>query len=158
MTAFWGPYYSQKEVTQRSTEMPTEVEQSTGFHVFELHAPSAGISFFAIICGLIAIGLAYGCYRRCCFARIFGSQSPPANQWIPMTQPPAFIQPPPQPQASDQVQPLLQLLALQAMQPSRLPAIRQDRSPPRFEPVEEPYVPHQPTAPKTTERSFAENI
>ena len=77
---FWGPYYAPKEekdpllqLEEEDDEMPTEIDESSGFHVLEIHAPTAGISFFAIALGLLAIGLAYGCYRRCCYAKIFGA-------------------------------------------------------------------------------------
>ena len=95
--AFWGPYYSpsSKTTTPAPTEMAIEVEQSSGFHVFELHAPTAGVSFFAIVCALIAVGLAYGCYKRCCFGRLFAgvpNQAPIAPQYIPMQLMPPTVQ------------------------------------------------------------------
>ena len=164
MTAFWGPYYSDKELRSSTpppdNEMPVEVEQSTGFHVFELHAPSAGISFFAIVLGLIAVGLAYGCYRKCCFARIF---STPPTPWHSMAAPPPVpIAPPPQP---DTLQPLLQLMALQNMQstrvPSRYPMLREP-SPPRFVTIDDLPSPSAPppvaSAPAPAPKSIADRL
>jgi len=64
MNSFYGPYYSAKEATTTNTFeddiMPVEVEESTGFHVFELHAPTAGVSILTLVVALIAIALAYG--------------------------------------------------------------------------------------------------
>ena len=117
---FWGPYYSAEdnlEWTTRATTttMPVEIEESTGFHVFEIHAPSAGISFFAIVCGLIAVALAYGCYKRCCYARIFGPQ--PTQFAMPPPPPPA------QPAPAPAMEPLLQMMAIQnAMSQQRVMA------------------------------------
>ena len=69
MNSFYGPFYSSNETTTEKPVdniMPVEVEQSTGFHVFELHAPTAGVSVLTIVVALIAIALAYGCYKKCC--------------------------------------------------------------------------------------------
>ena len=126
MIPFRGPYYSLdwKKTTVRYEEddtMPVEVEQSSSFHVFEMHAPTAGVSFFAIVLALIAIGLAYGCYRKCCYARIFApQQSPVAFPLQPMA---PQLTPAAAPRSIDQLQPLLQLLALQgALRQPALPA------------------------------------
>ena len=131
--AFWGPYYSRNRgqrivTTTEDTIMPVEVEQSTGFHVFELHAPSVGVSFFAIVCALIAVGLAYGCYKRCCAVRLFPAQPqalplpPPYSQSLAPVMPPTY----------DSVQPLLQVMALQhALQN---PSTHFPRIPTRYEP------------------------
>ena len=111
--AFWGPYYSRGRTTPSSvsttSNMVVEVDESSGFHVFELHAPTAGVSFFALVCALIAVGLAYGCYKKCCFGRMFAGL-----EQAPVPPPPCYpMQPlPPQPHP-DPMQPLLGLLALQ---------------------------------------------
>ena len=164
---FWGPYYSSSKTTvsplqkalQDDDTMPTEIEQSSGFHVFEIHAPTAGVSFLAIVCALIAIGLAYGCYKKCCSVYLRGtgatppwySLQPPA---FPMSPVPHYMPPPPPPQppqpALEQVQ--LMLAVQQAMQP-RVPQIRRERSPPRFTPADE-----EPSAPPTQESRYQPTV
>ena len=148
---FWGPYYSPEddfEWTTRppTTVMPVEIEQNSGFHILEIHAPSAGISFFAIVCGLIAVALAYGCYKRCCYARLFG----PAPTQFSVPPPPPPPPPPtaPAPAPASVMEPLLQLMALQgAMGPQRM--IADQRFPPgRITAYEDQpqVVVHPPTA------------
>lgn len=109
--SFWGPYYSRE--TERATTttedpiMPVEIDNSSGLHVFEVHAPSVGMSFFALVMALIALGFAYGLYKKCCSGGPCCGLHPPP--------PPVPAVQPPQP-AQDQLQPLLQLLALQSFQ------------------------------------------
>ena len=120
---FWGPYYSEKPGSKKvivtdDNIMPVEVEESSGFHVVELHAPSMGVSFFALVAALIAIGFAYGCYKKCCSSNGFTLPffNHPVQQAIPMNP----IPPPAQIQTPDPLQPMLQLMALQ--QAFRAPA------------------------------------
>ena len=123
--------------------MPVEVEQSTGFHVIELHAPSVGVSFFAIVCALIAVGLAYGCYKRCCAVRLFPAQP----QALPL--PPPYTQSlaPAVPPTYDSVQPLLQVMALQhALQN---PSAHFPRIPTRYEPPRIYTLPEESTVTAT---------
>ena len=116
---FWGPYYTPGESVEWTTEsstttsMPIEVEEERGgFHILEIHAPTAGISVFAIACGLVIVVLAYGCYRRCCFARIFGPTPP---HYAPPPPPPTTTPAPtPAPAPGAQLEPLLQFMALQS--------------------------------------------
>ena len=117
---FWGPYYSQRDPISTTAEdtMAIEVDQSSGLHIFEVHAPTAGISFFAVVCGLVAIALAYGCYRKCCYMRLFGPStypSPPAPTPFPA---------PPTPAPQPSLEPLLQVMAFQsALQHQQRPAL-----------------------------------
>ena len=146
--AFWGPYYSRDRgqrivTTTEDTIMPVEVEQSTGFHVIEIHAPSVGVSSFAIVCALIAVGLAYGCYKRCCAMRLFPAQPqamplpPPYTQSLAPAAPPAY----------DTVQPLLQVMALQhALQN---PSAQLSRIPSRYETSRIYTLPEEPTVTAT---------
>ena len=156
MNSFYGPYYSERERKPETNNyqdntMPVEVEESSGFHVFEVHAPTAGISFFSFIVALIAIAMAYGCYRKCCAAYMsFGRQQPQQPQAIQM-QP---IQAPAQP---DQLQPLLQIMALQALRPTA-PALELPPPPRQCEPSgfletlprEQPPRPPAPPRPGTS--------
>ena len=64
--------------------MPVEVEESTGFHVFELHAPTAGVSILTLVVALIAIALAYGCYKKCCGIGFGLPGRNTAYPWYPM--------------------------------------------------------------------------
>jgi flagellar biosynthesis component FlhA len=45
-------------------EKSQEVEESTGFHFLEIHAPTAGMSFFAFFTFAIIGTLLFLCYRR----------------------------------------------------------------------------------------------
>jgi hypothetical protein len=45
-------------------EKTQEVEESTGFHFLEVHAPTAGMSFFAFFTFAIIGTLLFLCYRR----------------------------------------------------------------------------------------------
>ena len=183
MNVFYGPYYSESATTTKKpfdgTEMPIEVDQSSGFHVFELHAPTAGVSFFALIFALIAIGLAYGCYRRCCSASLLlpRFQSHPMNampQGIPM-QPMPTAQP--APPVQDPLQPLLSMVALQraisgpaapsAPPPLSYEAPRGQREPPGFiytlpeEPAVQSRPPRPAVAPQATpsaSKCFTEDL
>ena len=139
---FWGPYYSratEKKEEQVIDDMTVEVEQNSGFHLFELHAPSMGVSFFALVAALIALGFAYGCYKKFCgLNSCFGAQ-PNYNavpHSIPMQSMPTNLSyyPPPLPSAppsSEMIQPLLQMLAMQNANQRALAAPR-SMSPPRM--------------------------
>lgn len=112
---FWGPYYSSDRgrKTTTTTEdpiMPVEIDNSSGLHVFELHMPSVGVSFFALIFALIAIGFAYGLYLKCCSG---GPCCGSSQQQLPVHHVPAV-------QQDNSMQPLLQVMALQAMQQQAL--------------------------------------
>ena len=110
--SFWGPYYSRetKRATTTTTEdpiMPVEIDNSSGLHVFEAHAPSVGMSFFTLVMALIALGFAYGLYKKCCSGGPCCGLGPPP--------PPVQAVQTPQP-AQDQLQPLLQILTLKLFQ------------------------------------------
>ncbi len=53
-----------KAQPKAQVQKATEVEQSTGFHLFELHLPSAGISIFTLAIIGMAILLGYCLYKR----------------------------------------------------------------------------------------------
>ena len=144
MNVFYGPNYPyRKLVTEKpcvckcDDTMPIEIDESSGLHVFEIHAPTAGISVFTIAIALVAIALAYGCYKKCCGTFTFTRQNPgmfpmqpmppmvPFQQQAPYTAPPALPAPAP---ASPDIQPLLNMVALQAIRNQSSPlAIEQPR-------------------------------
>ena len=48
-----------------SYNQPAEVDRSSGFHFFEVHAPSTGLSWTYVVMVLLCLMLCYGMYR--CF-------------------------------------------------------------------------------------------
>lgn len=49
--------------TETKIEKPVEVEKSTGFHLIELHLPTAGFGLFTLIFALLLFCICFSCFR-----------------------------------------------------------------------------------------------
>ena len=74
-----------------SQGQPQIVEQSSGFHIVELHLPSAGLSAVTVIlCIIVGYLLAYFCCRRRCRLARDSADAHPSFPMMPMLPPSGF--------------------------------------------------------------------
>ncbi len=74
------------EKPQTAPEEVAEIDNSSGFHLIEIHAPSMGIGVGLIVFTLVIMGIAFiiirKCYQQC------WDQGPPRLRRQPNTEPP----------------------------------------------------------------------
>ena len=60
-----GSSNSKVQAPKKADSVETFVENSSGTHFLEIHAPTAGVSFLAVFIAVVAVIFLYALYRKC---------------------------------------------------------------------------------------------
>lgn len=68
--------------TKQEVQQPVEVETSNGFHLLEIHLPTAGMGILTFIFVACIVILLVRCYKRCASGQhhVWQHQAPPIHQ------------------------------------------------------------------------------